>query len=178
MPKIRIPVEKLPPPYINGDHVLRFRVFSESKNEVSGWSRLYLIKSIGQYRPYISDYSITVDESLINPVINVVWDTPTIYNYNSASLTSASIAHNHSQNFKRHDTDIFIKWDDEDFQYHDRVSSDSTSIVNYENRSSIRVVGLVATHGFNSNILGEEVNSLVEDLSQKFLIFDTGTQSI
>jgi len=106
MAEIRIPVEKLPPPDKNGDHAFQFRIISVDKNQWSAWSQLYIVKSIGQYRPLESDVTaiISTDE------ITVTWDTPTIYNYNSASITSASIAHNHSQNFKQHATDIFIKY--------------------------------------------------------------------
>lgn len=172
MSKIRIPVEQLPPPDIYGDHTLRFRVVSESKNAVSKWSNLYTLKSIGQYRPYESDVTMTIGES----TIDLVWETPSIYNY-SASLSSASIQHNHALNYKRHDTDIFVCWDAGNFQYHDRVISDNTTI-NIEGVSSIRVVALSATHGFDTTVSGADADTLVADLLERFSIFDTGTVSL
>ena len=104
MARITIPVEQLPAPDKNGNHNIQFRVISEDRNKASAWSTLYTIKSIGQYRPLESDVSLTIaDEE-----VSVVWDTPTVYNYHP-SLASASIEHNHSIQFKKHDTDIFIK---------------------------------------------------------------------
>lgn len=182
MPKIRIPVEQLPPPNLNGDHILQYRVVSEDRNRISAWSNLFIIKSIGQYRPLESDVTMIIGEK----TVDVSWDTPTIYNYyTSASMSSASIQHNHSQDFKRHDTDIFIKWDSGNFEYHDRVSSDSTSIIIPGGASTIRVVGTVATHNIpqkrpteTDEDFGTRVDAHLEDLINLFKIFDTGTQSV
>ena len=132
MAEIRIPVEKLPPPDKNGDHAFQFRIISVDKNQWSAWSQLYVIKSIGQYRPLESNIVAAVSAK----DVNLTWDTPIIYN-NSASLSSASISHNHSQDFKQHDTDIFVQWNSAsgmaDFQYHARVSEDFSSVSIPEN---------------------------------------------
>jgi len=144
MAEIRIPVEKLPPPDKNGDHAFQFRIISVDKNQWSAWSQLHIIKSIGQYRPVESDVTaiVATDE------VTVTWDTPTIYNYNSASIISASIAHNHSQNFKQHSTDVFVQWGSGsamgNFEYHERAEDDSTSILIPASSASVRVVGVVA----------------------------------
>ena len=144
MAEIRIPVEKLPPPDKNGDHAFQFRIISVDKNQWSAWSQLYIVKSIGQFRPLESDVTaiVATDE------VTVTWDTPTIYNYNSASITSASIAHNHSQNFKQHPTDIFVQWGSGsvmgNFEYHERSSDDSTNILIPAGSASVRVIGTVA----------------------------------
>ncbi len=144
MAEIRIPVEKLPPPDKNGDHAFQFRIISVDKNQWSAWSQLYVIKSIGQYRPLESNVTaiVATDE------VTITWDTPTIYNYNSASITSASIAHNHSQNFKQHSTDVFVQWGSGsamgNFEYHERAEDDSTSILIPASSASVRVIGVVA----------------------------------
>jgi hypothetical protein len=144
MAEIRIPVEKLPPPDKNGDHAFQFRIISVDKNQWSAWSQLYVIKSIGQYRPLESDVTaiVATDE------VTITWDTPTIYNHNSASITSASIAHNHSQNFKQHSTDIFVQWGSGsamgNFEYHERAEDDSTNILIPASSASVRVIGVVA----------------------------------
>jgi hypothetical protein len=144
MAEIRIPVEKLPPPNKNGDHAFQFRVISVDKNQWSAWSQLYVIKSIGQYRPLESDVTaiVATDE------VTITWDTPTIYNHNSASITSASIAHNHSQNFKQHSTDVFVQWGSGsamgNFEYHERAEDDSTNILIPASSASVRVIGVVA----------------------------------
>lgn len=182
MPKIRIPVEKLPPPNSNGDHVLQYRVISEDRNRISAWSNLYIIKSIGQYRPLESDVTMIIGSN----TIDLSWDTPLIYNYyTSASMSSASIQHNHSQEYKRHDSDIFVKWDSDSFEYHDRVASDNTSIVIPNGSASVRVVGTVATHNVPQRVSGEtdieygqRIDSYLEDLMILFKVFDTQTQAL
>jgi hypothetical protein len=141
MAEIRIPVEKLPPPDKNGDHAFQFRIISVDKNQWSAWSQLYVLKSIGQYRP-LEPEDITL--VLGTDDVSVTWDTPTIYNYSSASITSASIAHNHSQNFKQHEADVFVQWDGGDIAYHDRVLSDTTTIVVPAESASVRVIAMSA----------------------------------
>lgn len=171
MARITIPVEQLPAPDKNGNHNIQFRVISEDRNKASAWSTLYTVKSIGQYRPVESDVTIGISDE----EITLVWDTPTIYNYHPL-LTSASIEHNHSIRFKKHPTDIFVKWDSSNYEYHERTDQDSIAITIPETASaSVRVVGTVATYGFNrSNI----TDQMVQDLSDLFLVFDTGTQTL
>ena len=191
MAEIRIPVEKLPTPDKNGDHAFQFRIISVDKNQWSAWSQLYVIKSIGQYRPLESNITAVISSE----DISLTWDTPIIYNYNSASITSASIAHNHSQKFKQHDTDVFVQWGSGsamgNFEYHDRVASDTTSIVIPPGSASVRVFGTVALKDiprlgtFESNedyqlrfdsYLG--VSGSVQGVYDLFKIFDTGEVSL
>jgi hypothetical protein len=141
MAQIRIPVEKLPPPDKAGDHSFQFRIISVDKNQWSAWSQLYILKSIGQYRPLESDVTAVISSE----EVSLTWETPTIYNYNSASATSASIAHNHSQNFKQHSTDIFVQWDGGDIEYHERAEDDYTSISIPASSASVRVFGTIAS---------------------------------
>ena len=191
MAEIRIPVEKLPPPDKNGDHAFQFRIISIDKNQWSAWSQLHIIKSIGQYRPLESEISHAVSFN----ELSVTWDTPTIYNYNSASITSASIEHNHSQNFKQHPADIFIQWGSGstmgNFAYHERAEDDSTNIVIQAGSASARVVGIVALkdiprpytfeesvdyQGRLDNYLG--ISGSVQGVYDLFKIFDTGIISL
>jgi hypothetical protein len=186
MAEIRIPVEKLSPPDKNGDHAFQFRIIAVDKNQWSAWSQLYIIKSIGQYRPLESDVTsiIATDE------VTVTWDTPTIYNYDSASITSASIAHNHSQNFKQHPTDIFIQWGSGsamgNFQYHERSEDDSTSILIDPGSASVRVIGLVALKDIPRQNIFEDlvdyqfrlnnylgISGSVQGVFDLFKVFDT-----
>ena len=191
MAEIRIPVEKLSPPDKNGDHAFQFRIISVDKNQWSAWSQLYIIKSIGQYRPLESDVTAVISSQ----EVSLTWDTPTIYNYNSASITSASIAHNHSQKFKQHDSDVFVQWGSGsamgNFEYHDRVTSDTTSVIIPAGSASVRVVGTVAlkdvprTGTFESasayqvrfdDYLG--FSGSVQGVYDLFKIFDTGIVSL
>ena len=188
MAQIRIPVEKLPTPDKNGDHAFQFRIISVDKNQWSAWSQLYTLKSIGQYRPLESDITAVISSE----DVSLTWDTPIIYNYNSASITSASIAHNHSQKFKQHDTDVFVQWGSGsamgNFEYHDRVVADTTSIVIPPGSASVRVFGTVALKDIPRLEIFESasasyqprlneylgVSGSVQGVYDLFKIFDTG----
>ena len=191
MAQIRIPVEKLPPPDKAGDHSFQFRIISVDKNQWSAWSQLYILKSIGQYRPLESDVTAVISSE----EVSLTWDTPTIYNYNSASITSASIAHNHSQNFKQHDSDVFVQWGSGsamgNFEYHDRVISDTTSIIIPDGSASVRVLGTVALKDvprigiFEDEIDYQErfddylgISGSVQGVYDLFKLFDTGIVSL
>ena len=188
MAQIRIPVEKLPTPDKNGDHAFQFRIISVDKNQWSAWSQLYTLKSIGQYRPLESDITAVISSE----DVSLTWDTPIIYNYNSASITSASIAHNHSQKFKQHDTDVFVQWGSGsamgNFEYHNRVVADTTSIVIPPGSASVRVFGTVALKDIPRLEIFESasasyqprlneylgVSGSVQGVYDLFKIFDTG----
>ena len=192
MAQIRIPVEKLPTPDKNGDHAFQFRIISVDKNQWSAWSQLYTLKSIGQYRPLESDITAVISSE----DVSLTWDTPIIYNYNSASITSASIAHNHSQKFKQHDTDVFVQWGSGsamgNFEYHNRVVADTTSIVIPPGSASVRVFGTVALKDIPRLEIFESasasyqprlneylgVSGSVQGVYDLFRIFDTGVVSL
>jgi hypothetical protein len=191
MAQIRIPVEKLPTPDKNGDHAFQFRIISVDKNQWSAWSQLYVLKSIGQYRPLESDITAVISSE----EVSLTWDTPIIYNYNSASITSASIAHNHSEKFKQHDTDVFVQWGSgsamANFEYHDRVASDTTSIVIPPGSASVRVFGTVALKDIPRLGTFEEsidyqsrlteylgVSGSAQGVYDLFKVFDTGVVSL
>ena len=203
MAEIRIPVEKLPPPDKNGDHAIQFRVISVDKNQWSAWSQLYILKSIGQYRPLESDIVAIISDD----EVTLTWDTPTIYNYDGTSnavviqedesvlVNSASVVvHNHSQNYKQHDTDVFVQWGGSamgNFQYHDRVSADTTSIVIPNESASVRVFGVVALkdipqpYTFEASASYQErldeylgISGSTQGVYDLFKVFDTGVQSL
>jgi hypothetical protein len=204
MAEIRIPVEKLPPPDSNGDHAFQFRIISVDKNQWSAWSQLYIVKSIGQYRPLESDVTAVISSQ----EVSLTWDTPTFYNYDGSSnsieeidagvyaINSPSVSvHNHSQNFKQHNSDVFVQWGSGsamgNFQYHDRVTSDTTSIVIPDGSASVRVVGTVALKDiprlgtFEYDIDYQErfddylgISGSVQGVYDLFKIFDTGIVSL
>ena len=124
MPKIRIPVEKLPPPNYLGDHYLRFRVSSEDRNSISEWSRLFEIQSKGQIHPLESEYSIVTASG----VLNLIWDTPSIYNTGPSAI-GASVLHTHESEFKVHDADIFFRINGSSYSYYGRSKDNSFSLV-------------------------------------------------
>lgn len=184
MSKIRIPVEKLPPPDKDGYHHLQFRVISEDRNRWSAWSPFNKVKSLGQYKPLEPDVTIEISKG----TVLLTWDTPTIYNYSGSPsenlnviLSSSSVVvHNHSQNFKKHDTDIFISWDGGPYEYHDRVSIDNTSITIPLESTYFQIIGLIATYGLPVKGAKEDIgdfNLRVQDhiayLKPMFKIFET-----
>lgn len=187
MSKIRIPVEQLPPPNSNGDHVIQFRIASEDRNKLSEWSTLYTLKSLGQYRPQVSSVVNDYPSGTSSNSITLVWDTPIVYNVGSGAT---SIVHNHSQNFKKHPTDIFVKYSGPswtgsvNWQYHDRVSTDSTtislpSVGTDPIPNKIYVIGMVATSGVPYELSGTtSMNSYVDQQRPLFKVFETQTGGI
>jgi len=107
MPRFVVPVETLPGPNEEGDHIFRFRVVSEDRNSSSEYSNLFILKSLGQIYPYNSP--VIVDLNSSSTVLTMTWETPSIYN-TGASAVGASVLHNHGTEWKVHDADIFVKW--------------------------------------------------------------------
>lgn len=159
MPKIRIPVEKLPPPNYLGDHYLRFRVSSEDRNSISEWSRLFEIQSKGQIYPLESQYSVVTASG----VLNLIWDTPSIYN-TGLSAVGASVLHNHQSEFKVHDADIFYKINGSSYSYYGRSKDNSFSLVIPPGTSTLQVCVQAANHP--------------PTRSDIFKIFETGVISV
>jgi hypothetical protein len=169
--KIRIPVEQLPPPNKNGQHVLRFRVASEDRNSISEWSKLFKIDSLGQIYPLQSSYFLDVGSQSIR----ISWETPSIYN-TGASAVGASVQHNHGGEWKQHPSDVFISFNNtsgSNFIYWGRSSDSSFEVVlsqyinQYEPSLSLEDLDdfriIVQTASFPAQI------------NPKFLILDTGT---
>lgn len=183
MAEVRIPVEKLPPPDENGDHAFQFRIISVDKNQWSAWSQLYIIKSIGQYRPEQSDYIFNrvdaANQGTTYGSFAITWTTPTVYNV-SASLSSASISHDHSQDFKQHATDIFLQWSEDgvnhyDYEYYQRSFSDSVIIVPPTNNQKpfVRVIGFIATKRAPFLSSQSELSNFIVNNADLFKIFQT-----
>jgi len=145
MARFVIPVENLPPPNKDGDHLFRFRLISDDQNRVSQYSTLYVIKSTGQIYPLTPE--ATAELSGSGSTVNVTWDTPSIYNV-GASAVGASVQHNHEGEWKVHDSDIFVKWLGpglpETFEYFGRSRDNSASIIRNPSASAVVVVGDVA----------------------------------
>lgn len=153
MAKFIIPLEKLPPPYENGDHYLRFRITTEDKNSISQWSQIYDINSVGQINP-------TQTEALF---VEIQEGGPYEINWNgeiSVELPSGTII---KRNIREYD--IFVKWSyDSDFNFDKRVLGDRLRIFEDEGESptNIRVVGQLTTHPFPPSKIPE------------LQVFDTG----
>lgn len=134
MAKIKVPVERLPPPNFLGNHYIRFRVSSEDRNSVSEYSRLFKIESKGQIHPLEASYNAVTASG----VLNLIWDTPSIYN-TGPSAVGASVLHTHDSEFKLHDSDIFIKINGGSYNYYGRSRDNSFSNVIPAGTSTIQV---------------------------------------
>ena len=156
MAKFTVPVEQLGPPNENGDQLFRFRIISQDRNRFSQYSTLYVIKSDGQIYPLQSTPRYIVSSS----VINVYWDTPSIYNI-GASAFGASVLHNHGTDWKIHDADIFVSWNGGSYEYVGRSKDNGFAIVIQGSKTTARVVGQVANYPPKKLDI--------------FKIFDTGT---
>lgn len=141
MAKFRIPVENLPAPNINGRHLFRFRVLSEDRNRFSQYSPLFTIESKGQIYPLETTAIVSASAG----VVSVYWETPSIYN-TGASAVGASVQHNHESEWRVHDSDIFVSWDNNAFIYYGRSADSEIAIIPPEGVSSVRVVGQVANY--------------------------------
>jgi hypothetical protein len=141
MPRIKIPVEKLPPPNYLGNHYIRFRIATEDRNSISEWSKLFKIESKGQIYPLEAQYSVVTASG----VVNLIWDTPSIYNVGPSAL-GASVLHNHQSEWKVHDSDIFVKFNGSSYNYYGRSKDNSFSIVTPPGTSNLQVCVQAANH--------------------------------
>lgn len=159
MAKFTVPVEHLPPPNADGNHLFRFRIVSEDRNRLSQYSTLYVISSKGQTYPLQTTAQLSQSAS----VVNVYWETPSIYNI-GASAVGASVLHNHQSEWKIHPSDIFISWDSGSFEYFGRSNDSEIAIIKRPGAATIRVIGQAANYP--------------PTRSDRFKIFDTGTVSL
>jgi hypothetical protein len=159
MAKFIIPVEDLPPPDINGNHVFRFRILSEDRNRQSQYSTLYTIESTGQIFPLESPYEITSSGS----VIGVYWETPSYFNV-GASAVGASVLHNHESEWKTHPMDVFVSWDSGEYEYYGRTIDSDINIIKRSGASTLKIMVQMANHP--------------PTFSYKFKIFETGNVAL
>ena len=137
MAKFTVPLDKLPPPYKNGEHYLRFRVTTEDKNSSSQWSQIFGIESFGQINPTQVDARVTIIE--LGGPYEINWRDDISFELPSGSTIKRNIE----------EYDIFIKWNyDTDFKFYRRVLRNSVTIFEEEGESptSLRVVGQLTTH--------------------------------
>jgi hypothetical protein len=151
--KFIIPLDKLPPPYKNGDHYLRFRVTTEDKNSLSQWSQIYDVTSVGQISPtQVGAQVVALQEG--GPY-EVNWREDI-----SVELPSGSTI---KRNINAYD--IFVRWSyDADFNFYGRVLGNRVNVFEDEGESptSIRVVGQLTTH------------PLPPEKIEELQVFDTG----
>lgn len=159
MAKFTIPVEQLPPPNEDGQHVFRFRIISEDRNRQSEYSTLYTIESKGQIYPLENTPEIVSAGS----VVTVYWEVPSYYNV-GPSAVGASVLHNHESEWKIHPSDVFVSWDGGDYEYFGRTIDSNIGVIKRQGASTLKVRGQVANYP--------------PTVSDRFKIFETGTISV
>ena len=155
MARFIIPVEELPPPDINGNHVFRFRIVSDDQNTSSEYSNFYTVESKGLIYPEQYDAQINSSGS----VINISWETPSFFNIGS-SAQGVPVLHNHLSEWKSHSMDVFVSWDSGNYEYYARTIDSFIAIIKRPGASSARVFIQMANYPPTK--------------SDKFKILDTG----
>jgi hypothetical protein len=93
MPRVIIPVNKLPYPGPNGKHKVRFRITTKDYNEISEWSPVYVLDSIGQVTAASASYAYNIATTTHGTrTITLSWD----------DIMPLTDVENH---------DVFIDWD-------------------------------------------------------------------
>jgi hypothetical protein len=111
MPKVIVPVDKLPVPGVDGKHKIRFRITTKDYNEISEWSPVFILDSTGQIAGASASYSYDVVTTTSNDrIINVSWE--------DVHYSVDSAAH-----------DLFIRWNySTGYEYYGRVTGNSATI--------------------------------------------------
>jgi len=112
MSRVVIPLSDLPYPGPEGKHKVRFRITTKDYNEISEWSPVYILDSIGQVSSGSVEYSYDVVTSTSGrKTINFTWD----------DVNTITDIENH---------DIFIDWDQSgEYEYYRRVTGNNVSIL-------------------------------------------------
>ena len=141
MARFIIPVEELPPPDVNGDHLFRFRIISEDQSKISEYSTLYSIESKGLIYPEQYDAQISSSGS----VVNVTWETPSFFNVSSSAI-GVPVLHNHLSEWKSHNMDVFVSWDGGDYEYYARTIDSNIEIIKRPGSSTLKIFVQMANY--------------------------------
>jgi hypothetical protein len=75
MPRVIIPVNKLPYPGPEGKHKVRFRITTKDYNEISEWSPVYVLESSQQVVSSSSSYTYDINTTTYGTkTITLSWD--------------------------------------------------------------------------------------------------------
>lgn len=112
MSRVLIPVSKLPNPGPDGKHKVRFRITTKDYNEISEWSPVFILDSIGQVSSGSVQYSYDiVTNTSGRKTITFTWEDT-----------------NQTLDVENHD--VFIDWDQSgQYEYYRRVTGNSVVIL-------------------------------------------------
>lgn len=123
MAKFIFPLEELPPPMSDGTQKFRFRIITEDRNVVSYWSPIFKIINGKQLVPEIPYFSASA-----------IYDNRD----DAISLTLSSSGTDYNEFIK--DYDIFVKWDNQAYDFYNRMNANGISIAN-SGSATVRIKG-------------------------------------
>jgi hypothetical protein len=123
MAKFIFPLEELPPPMSDGTQKFRFRIITEDRNVVSYWSPIFKIINGKQLVPEIPSFSASA-----------IYDNRD----DAISLTLSSSGTDYNEFIK--DYDIFVKWDNQAYDFYNRMNANGISIAN-SGSATVRIKG-------------------------------------
>jgi hypothetical protein len=110
VPRFKIPVDQLPPTDSEGKHLIRFRITTEDKNNVSEWSQIFNIESVGQIPSASVSYQYVLDDSTSPKNITLIWE-------------GGYLDYHTELDQSQHD--VFVKWDSDPYLYLGRTIGNS-----------------------------------------------------
>jgi hypothetical protein len=145
MAKFRIPLADLPPPNLEGNHYLRFRIATEDRNSISEWSQIFDLESVGQIPSASVLYQHILDDSTNPQNITLIWE-------------GGYLEYNKTLDQSKHD--VFVKWDDDPYIYIGRIIGNTFRLLVDPNKNSAQFIVQVPSY-FEGT------------LSEKLQIFET-----
>lgn len=112
MARVIVPLNKLPYPGNEGKHKVRFRITTKDYNEISEWSPVFILDSIGQIATASASYTYDIVTTTYGrKTINLTWEDVNSF-------------------LDVEDHDIFVDWDQSgEYEYYRRVTGNSVSIM-------------------------------------------------
>lgn len=112
MARVIIPLNKLPYPGNEGKHKVRFRITTKDYNEISEWSPVFILDSIGQVATASASYTYDIVTTTFGrKTINLTWEDVNFF-------------------LDVEDHDIFVDWDQSgEYEYYRRVTGNTVSIM-------------------------------------------------
>ena len=145
MPRFKIPVSQLPPTDSDGRHLIRFRITTEDRNNVSEYSQIFNLESIGQIPSASVSYQYILDDSTTPKNITLIWE-------------GGYLEYHTELDQSQHD--VFVKWDEDSYIYLGRSIGNTFRLLANPDKNSAQFIVQVPSY--------PEGN-----LSEKLQIFET-----
>lgn len=131
MARFKIPVDKLSPPDSNGRHLIRFRITTEDKNNISEWSQIFDLESPGQIPSASAAHQHILDESTTPKNITLIWE-------------GGYLEYHTELDQSQHD--IFVKYDNDPYLYLGRTVGNTFRTLVTAGKNTARFIVQVASY--------------------------------